>query len=112
MKPACLLLATWGDSAAVFGAVAVCYMGLLGIIWKLFDHVNHAEKHPDKADIVFRAVCETKHQGETRTWQAELDVAKARIDGLKEQVQQGFDDVKHDVAEIKSLLLQSGGHKP
>jgi hypothetical protein len=106
------ILATW-EVASVFGAVAVCYAGILGIVWKIFEHAYQGDKHPDKKDIVFRDVCETKHTGESRVWEAELKAANSRVDGLKEQVEKGFSDIKADVGEIKGILLQfpPNGHK-
>lgn len=99
------------ETVAVFVSVVGCYGLVVGVIWKVVEHVYQADQHPNKKDIVFRDVCETKHAGTENTWKAELDAAKARIEDLKKHMEKGFDEVKKDVCEVKNLLLQSNGPK-
>ncbi len=101
MENPCVLAAV-GETAGVFGMVAVCYLAIVGIVWKLVDHVNAGESHPKKADIVFKNVCDERHAGQRGTWLAELQATNQRIDDLKDSVDCGFADLK--------ALLKSPGH--
>ena len=99
-----LVVADW-ETASIFLAFLGAYGLIVTVVWKVAEHVFQKDLHPSKKDIVFRDVCETRHIGQSATWQAEFSAANQRIEDLKEQVRAGF-------AELKSLILKSNGHRP
>ena len=72
----------------ISGAIGGCYIFV-------FKHLANNDKHPKKEHIVYRDVCDEKHEGLEKT-------LEAKFEGMKELMDTRFD--------ILEALVRNNGH--
>ena len=70
---------------------------VIGCIVTIAKHITNDKKHPDKAEIVFKDVCDIKHKGLE-------DCFESKISALNDKVETFRLDVKTEFAEVKDLI--------
>ena len=77
--------------------IAVSSAIIIGCIVSIAKHISNSDKHPNKQSIVFKDVCETKHQGLT-------NCIEGKINSLDDKFETFREDVKSEFAEVKELI--------
>ena len=67
--------------------IAIIATPILGFAGWVTKHITNSKKHPCKADIVFKDVCETKQD----CIEGEIKNLSNRVDDMKNDMNRGFD---------------------
>ena len=78
-------------------AIAVSSAIIIGCMATIAKHIINLDKHPQRQDIVFKDVCETKHQGLT-------NCIEGKITALDDKFETFREDIKSDFTEVKELI--------
>jgi len=80
------------ETTAIITGVFILLIGT--VILAIAKHLANSDKHPCKKDIVFKDVCASEMTGLKDCFESEVKSVNTRLEDLKVDVKNGFDDIK------------------